>query len=105
MNTTELKTLLDGKSLELINDDQDAAHVLRLLVTDAGTGQVGLLAIEPRAMVLPDEVVLDYSYQVLQSAFGTPPEECLIADLQTRIGPDYDPSDVPFLRGEQSGLF
>lgn len=97
MTTPELKTLLDGKSLELVNDDQDAAHGLRLLVTDADTGEVGLLAIEPRTMVLPDEVVLDYSYQVLQSPFGTPPEECLIADFRTKIEPDYDRGTVPFL--------
>lgn len=106
MNTDELKQLIKDKTIiDFDTSDQDFAHGLRLVLRDIETGEMGLLAIEPRAMVLPDEVVLDYSYQVLQSAFGTPPEECLIADLQTRIGPDYDPSDVPFLRGEQSGLF
>lgn len=97
MKTEQIKELIDGKSLELVNDDQDAAHGLRLLVTDIGTGEVGLLAIEPRAMVLPDEVVLDYSYQVLQSPFGPPPEECLITDLKTNIAPAYEKGEVPFL--------
>lgn len=96
MNTEELKLLLTNKSLELINDDQDAAHGLRLLVTDAETGEVGLLAIEPCELVLPDEVVLSYLYQMLQSPFSTPPEECLIADLQTRVERDFPPDQLPF---------
>lgn len=97
MTTTELKALLDGKSLELIDDDQDAAHGLRLLVADAETGEVGLLAVGPRVLVLPDEIVLDYSYEILQSLFGAPPEECLILDLKTNIHPAYEKGEVPFL--------
>lgn len=76
MTTADLKTLLRGnKHLELVNDDQDAAHGLRLLVVDHETQQVGLLAIEPRTLVLPDEVVLDYSYQVMEAG-GMTYDEC-----------------------------
>lgn len=106
MNTDELKLLIKDKAIiDFDTSDQDFAHSLRLVLRDMETGQMGLLAVEPGTMILPDEVVLDYSYQVLQSPFGIPPEECLIADLRTRVGPDYDPSDVPFLKTGQRGLF
>lgn len=75
MTTEHLKQLLSGnKHLELVNDDQDAAHGLRLLVIDADSQQVGLLAIEPRTLVLPDEAILDYSYQQLEASGSHYPE-------------------------------
>lgn len=98
MNTDELKLLIKDKTIiDFETDDQDFAHGLRLVLQDMETGEMGLLAVEPRELVLPDETVLAYSYQVLNSPFGTPPEECLIADLKTKVGPDYERGEVPFL--------
>lgn len=98
MNTDELKQLIQDKQIiDFDTDSQDFEHGLRLVLRDTETGEMGLLAVESRAMVLPDEVVLDYSYQVVGSPFGLPFEECLIADLKTKIGPDYERGEVPFL--------
>lgn len=97
MNSDELKQLIrDKRIIDFDTDSQDFAHGLRLVLADMESGEVGLLAIEPRTLVLPDETVLDYSYQVLQSPFGAPPEECLIADLRTRVERDFPPDQLPF---------
>lgn len=75
MTTEHLKQLLSGnKHLELVNDDQDAAYGLRLLVIDHDGNEVGLLAIEPCQLVLPDEAILDYSYQQLEAGGSHYPE-------------------------------
>lgn len=98
MNTDELKLLIKDKAIiDFDASDQDFAYGLRLVLRDMETGEMGLLAVEPRELVLPDEIVLAYSYQVLDSPFGAPPEECLIADLKTKVGPDYERGEVPFL--------
>lgn len=105
MNVEDLRLLLTGnKTIEFANVDQDPAHGLRLLIIDNETHEVGLLAIEPRVLVLPDEVVLDYSYQTVESPPMGHFDECDY-HIATRVGSDYDRSDVPFLRREQSGLF
>lgn len=103
MNITELKALLSNRTIvDFETDDQDFAHGLRVVLMDVEGGEIGLLVIEPRILVLPDEVVLDYSYQVIDSRLG-PPEQ--LYDIATKVNPDYDASDVPFLKGEQEGLF
>lgn len=103
MNTEALKSILSGnKIIEFIDDDQDLAHGLRLLIIDNETHEVGELAIEPRVLVLPDEAILDYSYQAINYDAGRPEHGY---DVLTRIGPDYDASNVPFLKDGQSGLF
>ena len=98
MTTEDLQQLIQNKTIiDFETGEQDFAHGLRLVLRDLETGQMGLLAIEPRQLVLPDEVILDYSYQDLSAELGPPPEECLIADLKTKTGPDFEPGEVPFL--------
>lgn len=98
MSSDELKQLIKHKTIiDFETGDQDFEHGLRLVLQDMETGEMGLLAVEPRELVLPDETVLAYSYQVLDSPFGTPPEECLIADPKTNIAPAYEKGEVPFL--------
>ena len=98
MTTTDLHAILDGpKHIEWLRDEQDPSAGLRLLITDPATNSVGILAIEPMALVLPYEVVLDYSWHELSTELGRPPAECLIDDLKTNVDPAYLPGDVPFL--------
>lgn len=98
MNTSDLKDLLKNKTIiDFDSSEQDFDHGLRLVLRDSDTGEMGLLAVEPRVLALPDEVVLDYSYQVIESPVGPPPEECLILDLKTRIGPDFEKGEIPFM--------
>lgn len=97
MDDLELKQLLTGKQIELLdNEDQDAAHGLRLLVIDAATNSVGVLAIEPVQLAIPDEPALDYSWQWVREPVMPHFEECDYSIL-TRTGPDYDRGEVPFL--------
>lgn len=105
MNTTDLKTLLSGnKTIELIDDDQDLNHGLRLLIIDNETNEVGELAIEVAELAVEPEWVLDYSYQRISEPHMPHFDECDY-HIATRVGPDYDASNVPFLNGRQSGLF
>lgn len=70
---------------------------LRIFLQDlAHPEQVGVLAVEPQMLVLPDEARLAYSYQDIGLELGPPPEECLILDLKTKVGPDYEPGELPF---------
>lgn len=70
---------------------------LCIFLQDLESGDCGLLAVEPVQLALPDERAFEYSYQDVRVELGPPPEECLIADLKTRVGPDYERGDVPFL--------
>lgn len=98
MNIQDLKQLLNGKQIiDLQTEDQDFEHGLRLMLRDTKTGDLGLLAIEPMQLVLPDEIVLDYSYQDLSLELGPPPPECVIVDLKTNVAPAYEKGEVPFL--------
>lgn len=98
MNTDDLKALIKDKQIiDFETCEQDFDHRLRLTLRDIESGEVGVLAVAPRELALPEEMVLDYSYRAVASPFGPPPEECLIADLQTRTGPDYERGEVPFL--------
>lgn len=96
MNTDNLNQLLQSKSwrAEFIACDDNK---LRIFLQDLDSGDCGLLAIEPSVLVLPDEAVLDYSYQDMSAELGLPPEECLIADLKTNVAPDFEKGSVPFL--------
>lgn len=98
MNIQDLKQLLSGKQIiDLQTEDQDFEHGLRLVLRDIESGDLGLLAIEPMQLVLPDEIVLDYSYQDLSLELGPPPPECVIVDLKTNVAPAYEKGEVPFL--------
>lgn len=98
MNSDTLKQLIcDKQIIDFETGDQDFEHGLRLMFRDVETGALGLLCVEPRVLILPDEVVLDYSWQDISTELGPPPEECLIADLKTNIAPAYEKGEVPFL--------
>lgn len=77
MNTADLKALLrDRVIIDFDSAEQDFEHGLRLTLQDVETGELGILAIEPCPLALPDEVVLNYSYQVIQDR-GPVFVECL----------------------------
>lgn len=105
MNTTDLKDLLTGnKTIEFIDSDQDPAHGLRLLIIDNDTNEVGELAIEVAELAVEPEWILNYSYQRISEPPMPHFDECDY-HIATRVGPDYDRSGVPFLDGQQNGLF
>lgn len=98
MNTDDLKALISDKQvIDFETCEQDFEHELRLTLHDMESGEVGVLAVTARELALPEEIALDYSYQAAASPFRAPYDECLIADLQTRTGPDYERGEVPFL--------
>jgi hypothetical protein len=103
MTNSTLKQLLANKTiLDFQSDDQDFEHSLRLVLVDRETGEMGVLAVEPCELVLPNEVVLDYSYEVIDdSRFAPSPEHFYQLDT---LGRD-DKSNVPFLSNKQAGLF
>lgn len=99
MTNDDLKQLIANKTiLDFETGDQDFDHGLRLVLRDNQTGAIGLLAIEPLLMY-PDEseCVLKYSYQDMEAELGPPPEECLILNLKTKVGPDFEKGEIPFL--------
>lgn len=93
--TTDLQQLLADKSWRAEFEVSDTG--LRIFLQDLDTGDSGLLAVEPVQLALPDERALEYSYQDTTLELGPPPEECLILDLKTKVGPDYERGEVPFL--------
>lgn len=98
MNTDELKRLLRSKTIiDFDSEDQDFDHGLRLVLRDETTGEMGLLAVEPWGDPFEGQNKLSYSYQQLESPFGTPPAECLILDLKTKLEPDYEKGGTPAL--------
>lgn len=98
MNTDDLKALIrDKQVIDFETSEQDFEHELRLTLRDMESGELGVLAVIARELALPEETVLDYSYRAVVSPFGPPPEECLINDLRTRTGPDYERGEIPFL--------
>lgn len=102
MTNTTLKQLLANKTIvDFQTDDQDFEHGLRLVLRDMETSELGVLAVEPCQLVLPDEIVLDYSYQEITDRLAPSPEHFYQLDT---LGRD-NKSNVPFLQGEQSGLF
>lgn len=65
MTNAALKQLLSHNELiDLQRSDQDFAHELRLMLRDKETGELGLLTVRPDALVLPNELMLDYTYEV-----------------------------------------
>lgn len=92
----ELRQQLESKTwrAEFIACDDGS---LRIFLQDLGSGECGLLAVEAEMLVLPDEARLAYSYQDVTAELGPPPEECLITDLKTKTGPDYERGEIPFL--------
>jgi hypothetical protein len=103
MTNETLKQLLHNKTiLDFQTDDQDFAHGLRLVLQDRETGELGLLAVEPKILEFDDEAVLWYSYEELHEPRDLPSPEHFY-QLDT-LGRD-DKSNVPFLGNEQSGLF
>lgn len=98
MNSDTLKQLIKNKAIiDFETSDQDFDHGLRLVLRDFETGEMGILAVEPVQVALPDERMLDYSYQAISEEVGPVFEECTIVDLKTKTGPDYDRGEVPFL--------
>lgn len=95
MTIDDLKQLLANKTiLDFETGDQDFEHGLRIVLQDTETGALGLLAIEPQQLALPDECVLAYSYQELDAGLGVPEH---LYDIQTKIGPDFEKGEIPFL--------
>lgn len=94
MTTNDLNQLLTSKTFRAEFEISD--HGLRIFLQDKD-GNCALLAIEPRQYVLPDETLLDYSWQDVSTELGPPPEECLIMDLKTNTEPDFPKGSVPFL--------
>jgi hypothetical protein len=103
MTNSTLKQLLANKTiLDFQTDDQDFAHGLRVVLIDRETGELGLLAVEPKILEFDDEAVLWYSYEELHEPRDlSSPEHFYQLDT---LGRD-DKSGVPFLQGEQSRLF
>lgn len=100
MSNDWVRQLLESKRghrllVEFQTDDQDFDHSLRQVITDLDTGQVGLFVIEPLGNPFENECQLDYSWQELESPFGTPPEECLILDLKTNLAPEFEVGETP----------
>lgn len=96
MTTTELQQLLANKTWRAeLSELTDTTF--RLFLQDLDSGECGMLAIEAEQLVLPDESGLVYSWQSISTELGPPPEECLIADLKTKVSPDYDRGEVLFL--------
>lgn len=93
MTGADLKQLIKNKTvIDFANEDQDFAHGLRLVLRDNETGEMGLLAVEPDSVVMPEENLLFYSYQRIETTLP-PPSEGL-----------YDFSEPPVPEG-QEGLF
>lgn len=104
MTNETLKELLQNKQiLDFETGDQDFAHGLRLVLCDMETGEMGVLAVEPQILEFDDAAVLWYSYQEITDRLAPSPEH--FYSIATRVGPDYDSSNVPFLTGKQAGLF
>lgn len=102
MTNDILKQLLANKTIiDFETGDQDFEHGLRLMLQDIETSELGVLAVEPRVFVLPDEVLLDYSYQEITDRLAPSPEHFYEIDT---LGRD-DEGNVPFLNNEQGGLF
>lgn len=92
MTTEDLQRLLTSKSFRLeVIELTDTT--LRLFLQDED-GNCALLAIEPRVLVLPDESVLDYSWQDVSAELGVPEH---LYDLATRVGPDFEKGEMPSL--------
>lgn len=100
MNNDEIKSLIATKAiLDLECSDQDFEHGLRLMFRDLETGELGVLAVNPFGDPFEEECRLSYSYTPTETAFGTPPLECFIDDLKTRLEPDFEKGETPSLFG------
>lgn len=99
MSADDLKRLLSNRrlTLDFETGDQDLSHGLRLVLSDCDTGEMFLLAVEPDSVVMPEENLLFYSLQALETTLPEPPEECLILDLKTRVGPEVEVGDTPLM--------
>lgn len=85
MDSDTLKQLIRNKQIiDFETSDQDFDHGLRLVLRDFETGEMGILAVEPVQVALPDERVLDYSYQAISEEVGPVFEECLILDTGSK---------------------
>lgn len=103
MDSDTIKQLIANKTIiDFETGDQDFEHGLRLVLLDKETDELGVLAVEPCTLVLPDEVTLDYSYETIsEGRFAPSPEHWYEIDT---LGRD-DKSNVPFLGNKQAGLF
>lgn len=98
MDSDTLKQLIRNRQIiDFETSVQDFDHGLRLVLRDFETGEMGVLAVEVCHVALPEEKVLDYSYHAISEEVGPVFEECLVADLKTKTGPDYDRGEIPFL--------
>lgn len=98
MSTDDLKQLVRNKTvIDFANDDQDFAHGLRLVLRNNETGEMGVLAVEPDSVVLPEENLLFYSYQGIETTLPPPTEGLYDFSEPPSVGEEID------LRGD--GLF
>lgn len=95
MTTEDLKQFLEPRTFRAELELSDMG--LRVFLQDLATGECGVLAVEPVQLALPDERALAYSYQDISAELGPPPPECLILDLKTKVGPDFEKSEMPSL--------
>lgn len=97
MSTDELKQLIANKTIiDFETGDQDFSHGLRLVLRDNETGELGLLAVEPDSVVMPDENLLFYSYQRIETSLPVPEH---LYDVATRLEPDFENGETPNLFG------
>lgn len=76
-----------------IGEGDTFTHSLRLALEDLDTGEISILVIEPDMVALPDECLLFYSLQRLETTLPEP--EHLILDLKTRVEADYERGETP----------
>ena len=94
MSSDDLKQWLSNRrlTLDFETGDQDLSHGLRLVLTDCDTGEMFLLAVEPDSVVMPEENLLFYSLQALET---TLPEPEHLYDVATRLEPEVAVGETP----------
>lgn len=96
MSTDDLKQWLSNRrlTLDFETGDQGLSHGLRLVLTDCDTGEMFLLAVEPDSVVMPEENLLFYSLQALETTLPVPEH---LYDVATRLEPEVAVGETPGL--------
>jgi hypothetical protein len=64
MTNDKLATLLKNKQVDFQSSHQQFDRELKLSLFDPATGEVEVLIMRPDALAIPDELLLDYTYEV-----------------------------------------
>lgn len=70
----------------------DTSHSLRLVLHDLDTDEMFLLAVEPDSVVMPEENLLFYSLQALETTLPVPEH---LYDVATRLEPEVAVGETP----------